>query len=97
MLVFKCRYVGHGGQVLADKLSKDAVALTVEDANTGHTHENGIVDEMHHGIKCLVATLTPDIQILVEMALAFVDGLPRLFAYGVLFGLLFLRLCGQFV
>ena len=72
---------------MADKLSKDAIALAVKDANTGHTHKNGIVDEVHHGIKCLVATLTPDIQILVEMALALVDGLPRLFAYGVLFAL----------
>lgn len=72
MLIGKVGDIGHTAQILAYELSQDAVALTMEDAHTGHTHKDGIVDEILHGIERLIATHTPYVEVLVEIGLVLV-------------------------
>jgi len=63
-----------GAQVLADELSKDAAARAVKDTHAAHTHEDGIVDEVHHGIDGFIASHAAHVKVLAEAVLALVDG-----------------------
>ena len=72
MLIGKVGDIGHTAQILTDELSQDTIALTMEDAHTWHSHEDGIVDEILHGIERLIATHTSDVEVLVEIGLVLV-------------------------
>ena len=55
----------------------------MKDANPWHTHQDGIVDEVLHGIESLVATHTSDVEILMEVCLVGINGLAGLLADAV--------------
>ena len=75
MLVSIVGDIGDGSEVLTDELAQDAVALAMEDAHALHTHEDGIVDEVLHGIERFVATHASHVEVLVEVLAVTVDGL----------------------
>ena len=75
MLVGIVGDIGDSSEVLTDELAQDAVALAMEDAHALHTHEDGIVDEVLHGIERFVATHASHVEVLVEVLAVTVDGL----------------------
>ena len=83
MLIGVVRHVRDAAHILTDELAQDAIALAMEDADTRHSHEDGIVDEVLHGIESFVATHTTYIEILMEIALVGIDGLAGLLADAV--------------
>ena len=70
MLVFEVAHIGYGVEVLADELAQDACARAVEDAHPRHAHQDGVVDEVHHGIYGLVAAHASHVDVLVEVLFA---------------------------
>ena len=69
MLVFGTYHVGYRVQVLTNQLTQDAGTRTMKNANTRHTYQYGIVEEMHHGVQSLVTTHASDIYVLMEILL----------------------------
>ena len=55
MLVANVADVGNGAEILTYELAQNAVAFAMEDAHAAHTNEYGIVNEILHLVKCLVA------------------------------------------
>ena len=80
MLIGIMRHIRHAAQVLTDELSEDSVALAMENSNSWHSYQDGIVNEILNGIQCLIATHTSHIQILMEIGLVGIYRLAGLLA-----------------
>ena len=80
MLIGIMCHIRNAAQVLADELSEDSVALAMENSNSWHTYQDGIVNEILNGIQCLIATHTSYIQILMEIGLVGINCLAGLLA-----------------
>lgn len=65
--------VGYGGEILAYELSENARSSTMEYAHSGHSHEDGVVDEIGDSVDGLVASHTTHIDVLLEVEFAVVD------------------------
>ena len=76
MLVGVVHHVGDGAQILAYELAQDAVALAVEDAHSLRAHEDGIVYIILYGNQRLVSAHAAHVEVLAEVFLVLVDGLP---------------------
>ena len=70
VFVSEMTHVGDGVQVLTDELTQYASTCAVKDANPRHAHQNGVVDEVHHSVHCLVASHAAYVDVLVEVLLA---------------------------
>ena len=75
--------VRYSGQILTDELPEDAVALAMEDADTCHAYQYGIIDEILYGRQGLVASHAANVQVLFEVRLVAVYGLPCSLAHGI--------------
>ena len=75
--------VRYGGQILTDELPEDAVALAMEDADTCHAYQYGIIDEILYGRQGLVASHAANVKVLLEVRLVAVYGLPCSLAHGI--------------
>ena len=70
MLVFGFLDVRNRIKILADELSEYACSCTMQDAYTTESYQDGIVNEVHHGVDSLVTTHTSYVDVLVEVLLA---------------------------
>ena len=55
----------------------------MKNSDSWHTHQDGIVNEILHGIQSLITTHTSYVQILMEVGLVGIDGLAGLLADAV--------------
>ena len=83
MLIGIMRNIWNAAQILADELAKNTIALSMKNADSWHTHQDGIINEILHGIQSLITTHASYVQILMEVGLVGIDGLAGLLADAV--------------
>lgn len=74
---------GEGAEVLTDSEAEGAGAGAVEDADLGHGEEDGIVEEVHHGLEGFVGTHASDVDLLLELLAALTHHIDGSLADGV--------------
>lgn len=74
MLICIMGHIRDAAQILADELSEDTVALSMKDADTWHTYQDGIIYKILYSIQCFITTHASYIQILMEVGLVGING-----------------------
>lgn len=83
MFIGIMRNIWNAAQILADELAKDTIALAMQNSYSWHTHQDGIINEILHGIQSLITTHASHVQILMEVGLVGIDGLSCFLADAV--------------